>query len=101
MVREDIANLTAQAGAAEFPYVEVRATERARAAATRWPLLVSTNRMLGVPGTEAIDRGPSRVRSSDPQFAAPPPADPQARELEESLPLLRSTRRFSSLPRAA
>lgn len=99
-MRDDIRQLTEQAGCADFPYVEVRSAERSRRAASRWPLLVSTNRMLGVGGSEPDTPAPGKIRSTDQQFAAPAPDDPQTRELEGALPLLVSTRRFATASRS-
>lgn len=97
--RDDVQNLAQQVGQSEFPYVEVRVAERGRAAATRWPLLVSTNRMLGMAGQEGQPAQPSRVRSADPAFPAPPPDDPQTRDLEAALPIIRSTRLYATIPK--
>ena len=97
-MRKDIESLLERAGIEDFEYIEIRAIERHRAAAARWPLLVLTNRLLGVLSDDPID-APQAIPRVSSYYQVLAQEDPEARRVENTFPLLTSTRRYSTMPK--
>ena len=95
-IRDDARDVLESAGISDFPYVEVRQNERNRVAATRWPLLSSTNEVLGMGRADAALSGEKLPSIVPATFTVMPAADPEGRRIETAFPLLQSTRRFAT-----